>query len=136
PGDYVVNNVGAHIDPEPGYGRYNTSAAEFTIPKAPTSPPTPQINGFSPPNGSPGTVITITGSNLNPAPPVPSNPGFAQADVIAAPLATVVKFNGTAATIDAITDTQISTKVPAGATTGPGTVTTAAGTATSPTGLT
>jgi uncharacterized protein (TIGR03437 family) len=55
--------------------------------------------------------VTITGQNLSSA--------------------TKVAFDGTPATIVSDTATQIVTKVPSGAATGPITVTTAAGTATS-----
>jgi hypothetical protein len=63
-----------------------------------------------------GTTVTITGTNLTGA--------------------TSVKFNGVSATITSNTATQIVTKVPTGATTGPITVTTPSGTATSATNFT
>ena len=71
----------------------------------------PAVTSFTPTTGPVGTSVTITGTGLGSA--------------------TSVKFNGKAATITSNTGTQIVTKVPAGATTGPITVTTAGGTATS-----
>ncbi len=71
----------------------------------------PQVTAFSPASGRVGTTVIISGSNLLNA--------------------TRVAFNGTAASISANTATQITTTVPAGATTGLIRVTTAGGTATS-----
>jgi hypothetical protein len=76
----------------------------------------PTITSFAPTAGPVGTTVTITGTNLTGA--------------------TSVKFNGVSATITSNTATQIVTKVPTGATTGPITVTTAGGTATSATNFT
>jgi IPT/TIG domain len=76
----------------------------------------PTITSFTPTAGPVGTSVTITGTNLTGA--------------------TSVKFNGVSATITSNTATQIKTKVPTGATTGPITVTTANGTATSATNFT
>jgi hypothetical protein len=76
----------------------------------------PTITSFSPTAGPVGTTVTITGTNLTGA--------------------TSVKFNGVTATITSNTATQIVTKVPTGATTGPITVTTDSGTATSSTNFT
>jgi hypothetical protein len=76
----------------------------------------PTITSFTPTAGPVGTTVTITGTNLTGA--------------------TSVKFNGVSATITSNTATQIVTKVPTGATTGPITVTTASGTATSATNFT
>ena len=76
----------------------------------------PTITSFVPTSGPVGTSVTITGTNLTGA--------------------TSVKFNGVSATITSNTATQIVTKVPTGATTGPITVTTANGTATSATNFT
>lgn len=56
---------------------------------------------------------------------------LSQTGTAAAITGTVVQFNGVQAPIDSISDTQILTRVPAGATTGPITVTTPNGTATS-----
>jgi hypothetical protein len=76
----------------------------------------PTITSFTPTAGPVGTTVTITGTNLTGA--------------------TSVKFNGVSATITSNTATQIVTKVPTGATTGPITVTTDSGTATSATNFT
>jgi hypothetical protein len=76
----------------------------------------PTITSFTPTAGPVGTTVTITGTNLTGA--------------------TSVKFNGVSATITSNTATQIVTKVPVGATTGPITVTTPSGTATSATNFT
>lgn len=77
---------------------------------------TPQVKTFSPTSGHVGTSVTITGTGLSQA--------------------TAVKFNGTAATFTVNSDTQITTSVPAGATTGKIKVTTTGGTATSATSFT
>ncbi len=77
---------------------------------------TPKITSFSPTSGSVGTPVTITGS------------GFTQT--------TAVAFNGTAATFAVNSDTQISTTVPTGATTGKITVVTKGGSAISSTTFT
>ena len=71
------------------FGGY-TTVANFGVP--------PQVIGFSPTNGRPGTNVIITGSSLNGA--------------------TSVTFNGLAATILTNTSTNITAVVPAGATTG------------------
>jgi hypothetical protein len=76
-----------------------------------TTKVTPEISSFTPPSGTVGTTVTITGQNLSGA--------------------SAVAFNGTSATIVSHTATQIVTEVPAGATKGRITVTTGAGTATS-----
>ncbi|HEX5642477.1 MAG TPA: IPT/TIG domain-containing protein [Thermoleophilia bacterium] len=78
------------------------------------SPPSalPVITGFSPASGTVGTSVTLTGT------------GFTGA--------TSVKFGGTAATsFSVVGDTQITTAVPAGATSGTISVTAPGGTATS-----
>jgi len=75
----------------------------------------PSITGFYPASGSVGTTVTITGNYFDNT----------------APGNTVVRFNGVQATISSITNSQIITSVPAGATTGSITVTTEGGTATS-----
>jgi uncharacterized repeat protein (TIGR03803 family) len=66
--------------------------------------PTPTtIVSFAPPSGPVGTPVTLTGSNFTPV--------------------TAVAFNGIAATFTIDTPTQITTTVPAGASSGPITVT-------------
>ena len=69
------------------------------------------IDGFAPSAGPAETLVTITGTNLD--------------DV------TGVTFNGTAATFTRVSQTQVTTVVPAGATTGPIAVTNAGGTVSS-----
>ena len=81
----------------------------------PTLPPT--ITSFSPPSGTDGATVTITGTHFTGA--------------------TAVAFNGTSQpTYSVDNDAQITTTVPAGATTGPIMVTTPGGTATSSTSFT
>ena len=70
--------------------------------------PAPAISGLSPASGTVGTLVVITGTNFTGA--------------------TAVSFNGTAATFTVNSSTQITTTVPAGATTGNVTVTTPGGT--------
>jgi hypothetical protein len=82
---------------------YNNSIGRIT------TTVTPGIVGFTPTSGPVGTTVTITGRNLSGA--------------------TQVAFNGTPATLVSDTATQIVTRVPAGATTGPISVTTPKGTA-------
>ena len=83
-----------------------TTATNLTVPA------TPAISGFTPASGNVGVSLTINGANFTGA--------------------TVVAFNGTAATTwSVLTDTTISATVPVGATTGKVSVTTPAGTATS-----
>jgi hypothetical protein len=74
---------------------------------------TPWITGVSPSSGAAGTAVTITGTNLTGA--------------------TQVTFNGLAATVGTDSYGQITTTVPAAATTGPIVVTTPSGAANSPT---
>ena len=73
--------------------------------------PTPMITSFTPTQGEEGTAVTITGNLFDSA--------------------AEVTFTGAAATFAIVSRTEITTTVPAGATTGPITVTTAGGTATS-----
>ena len=73
-------------------GGIGTSTTDFVVPMNPV------IGGFSPSTGSPGTAVAITGS------------GFTGVNS--------VKFNGTSATFNFLSDAQVSTTVPAGATTG------------------
>ena len=82
-----------------------TSVNSFVVSVGPT------ISSFSPSSGSPGTAVTISGS------------GFTGVNG--------VKFNNTSATFNFVSDAQVMTTVPAGATSGKVTVTTNAGTATS-----
>src|ERR1019366_4584432 len=77
--------------------------------------PAPSITSFAPTSGTPGTLVTISGT------------GFTGA--------TAVTFNGTAGTIVTVTNSQITAVVPSAATTGPIAVTTPVGTA-STSGLT
>jgi hypothetical protein len=72
---------------------------------------TPQISGFTPTSGGPGTTVTISGSNLS--------------------AASKVTFAGTTATISSDTTSMIVTAVPTGVGSGHISVTTPAGTATS-----
>jgi streptogramin lyase len=72
---------------------------------------TPQISGFTPTSGAPGTTVTIRGINLSKA--------------------SKVTFAGTTATISSDTATTIVTAVPTGASSGHISVTTRAGTTTS-----
>jgi len=83
---------------------YAAMHGKITVVAAPT------IAKFTPSSGPPGTIVTITGSNLAHA--------------------TRVTFNGLAATISSDTATKIVVKVPATATTGRIAVTTKGGTAT------
>jgi uncharacterized repeat protein (TIGR03803 family) len=76
----------------------------------------PTITTFSPPSGPVGTAVTITGTGLKQA--------------------TKVGFSGKSASFTATSDTQISTTVPTGATTGKIAVTTPGGSATSTTSFT
>lgn len=82
------------------------SAADFTFP--------PRVTGFTPPQGLPGTNVTISGVNFQGA--------------------TAVNFNGAAASSFTVNSpSSITATVPAGATTGPVSVTTPAGSGTSST---
>jgi hypothetical protein len=82
-----------------------TSASDFVVPANPT------ISSFSPSSGPPGTAVTINGSHFTGV--------------------NGVKFNGTSATFNFVSDAQVTTTVPIGATTGKITLTTPSGTATS-----
>jgi uncharacterized repeat protein (TIGR01451 family) len=109
---------------DPGPATENFARVDVRL----TTNPQPKVDAVNPNKGKPGATTTIEGSGLN------SGQKKAQASAsVAAAVATstVVKFNGIAANILSITDTQIIVQVPAGATTGPVTVTTAGGTATS-----
>jgi hypothetical protein len=92
-----------------------TSSTSFTV----TSPPVPTITGFSPTSGPVGTSVTITGS------------GFTGTSD--------VRFNGTSVGSGNYTvnsDTQVTAKVPSGATNGPISLDAPGGTATSSTSFT
>jgi hypothetical protein len=91
-------------------GGSTTSSGSFTVT---TTVPGPSITSFSPSTGRVGTAVTISGSGFNGA--------------------TAVSFNGTSATFTVASDTQISTTVPSGATTGRISVTAGGVTATSST---
>src|SRR5262245_54260056 len=78
---------------------------------SPTVPPVPTISSFQPTSGAVGTSVVVTGTNLTGA--------------------TVLSFNGTSATFTINSATQITTSVPAGATSGKLAVTTSGGNATS-----
>src|SRR5262245_49183483 len=78
---------------------------------SPTVPPVPTISSFQPTSGIVGTSVVVTGTNLTGA--------------------TALSFNGTAATFTVNSSTQITTSVPAGATTGKLAATTPGGNATS-----
>ena len=78
---------------------------------SPSATPAPTLTGFSPSTGPAGTSVTLTGS------------GFLSA--------TGVSFNGTAATYTVVSDTQITTTSPIGATSGKISVTNPTDTATS-----
>ena len=74
----------------------------FTV----TEPIIPTITSIDPTTGKVGATVIITGTNFS------TTPGR-----------NIVSFNGTEATVTASTETEITTTVPAGATTGPVTVT-------------
>jgi subtilisin-like proprotein convertase family protein len=85
-----------------------TSATSFTVVLL-----APTVTSFSPTSGKVGTAVVLTGTNFTNA--------------------TGVTFNGVTAAFVVNSSTQISTSVPAGASTGPVAVTTAGGTGTSAT---
>ncbi|MBS0571464.1 MAG: IPT/TIG domain-containing protein [Proteobacteria bacterium] len=89
-------------------GQTATSSSSFTV----TTPPT--ISNFTPSSGSVGTSVTITGSNFS-----------------TTKTSNTVKFNGTAATVNSASATQLVVAVPSGATSGSVTVTVSGQTATS-----
>ncbi len=90
-----------------------TSASNFTVIPG---PPAPTITSFSPAYGPVATSVVITGTDFTGA--------------------TALSFNGTPAIFTVISATQISTTVPATATTGAISVTTPSGSATSATSFT
>jgi hypothetical protein len=83
------------------------SASHYTV----TADVAPTVTSFSPSSGAVGDPVTITGSNFSGA--------------------STVKFGSVKATFKVVSDTQISTTVPAGAVSGPISVTNAIGTGTS-----
>ncbi len=93
-------------------GGINSRGTIFKYSLSPTALPT--ITSFTPPSGSVGATVIITGTNFSTTP----------AD-------NAVHFNGTLATVTASSAASITTTVPAGASTGTITVTVAGNTATS-----
>jgi photosystem II stability/assembly factor-like uncharacterized protein len=89
-------------------GGTGASASSFTVT---TATPGPTITGFSPTSGPLGTTVTLTGTHLSGS--------------------SSVKFHGVSASYTVISDTRITTAVPAGATSGTISVTTPGGTAAS-----
>jgi outer membrane protein assembly factor BamB len=96
-----------------GQGLLVVPAGNTVVAFAPApAPPPPTVGSFTPTSGPVGTAVTINGSHFTGA--------------------TAVRFSGTATTsFTVVNDTQITTTVPAGATTGAVSVTTAAGTGSS-----
>ena len=97
-------------------GSVTVTTGATTLTSSQTFRVTPTIVSFSPPSGPVGTPVTITGTGLIQA--------------------TKVTFNGKSASFTATSDTQISTAVPTGATTGRIMVTTPGGSAASTTSFT
>jgi hypothetical protein len=95
-------------------GNGSTAAVPYSITYNQPATAAPTLTLLSPANGSVGTSVTITGTNLSGA--------------------TAVSFNGTAASSFVVNSaTSLTAVVAAGTTTGPVQVTTPSGTATSPT---
>ncbi|HAS45716.1 MAG TPA: hypothetical protein DCS93_34860 [Microscillaceae bacterium] len=80
-----------------------TSSTDFTITTTPNT--TPVISSFTPQSGAVGTEVTISGDNFS-----------------ATANNNVVKFNGTLATVNLATPTELKVNVPTGTTTGKVTV--------------
>jgi hypothetical protein len=98
---YRVQSAGSS-----GPSNYSNEASATTLASGPA------ISGISPGSGRPGTLVTISGANLNGA--------------------TAVRFNTTyTASFTVVSASQVTASVPAGATTGRISVTTPLGTATS-----
>lgn len=85
-----------------------TSGTDFVVPST-----APTISSFLPASGTPGTSVTINGTNYS-----------------ATPSSNSVKFNGTPATVTSATTTKLIVTVPTGAATGPISVTVAGQTVT------
>src|SRR5439155_1582420 len=102
PGSYTVSLTVSNA----AGSNTTTKVSSITVTASP-----PTINSFTPTSGPVGTSVTISGSHFSGA--------------------TAVTFNGTAATLSGVTDTQITTSVPSGASSGPISVSTSVGTATS-----
>jgi hypothetical protein len=94
------------VDRDSGYGIVMADAALRAVP----APSPPVVVSLSPAGGAVGTVVSISGSKFGGA--------------------TLVKFNGVAATFTVNSPAQITATVPVGATTGVVTVTTPSGTST------
>lgn len=90
-------------------GTVTVTAGKTTLTSRTQFHVTPTIKSFNPTSGTVGTPVTITGTGLLQA--------------------TKVTFNGTSATFTVTSDSQISTSVPTGATTGRIAITTNGGTA-------
>jgi YD repeat-containing protein len=92
------------IDPSGNAAVYNYDAVGnlLSITRSTTSSSALAIFSFSPAQGAVGQTVTIQGQNFS-----------------ATPSSNTVKFNGTVATVTAATTNQLTTTVPAGATTGP-----------------
>ncbi len=110
----LLQDTAAKVGPDPyasgrndryGYGRLDAGAAVASVPLPPT------ITGFDPPAGRAGTSVAVTGSNL--------------AGV------TSLAFNATGTAFTVLSDTEVVTTVPAGATSGPIALRTPGGSATS-----
>ncbi|MGE0588000.1 MAG: IPT/TIG domain-containing protein [Cyclobacteriaceae bacterium] len=108
----VDNNDNVHVtgqffaadfDPSACVNELTSVATDVYILKLTQGPPIPEptIVSFDPPQGSPGTTVTITGTNFS-----------------TTAIENVVQFNGITATVTASTSTTITTSVPAGASTG------------------
>jgi len=97
-------------------GSVTVTTGATTLTSSQTFKVRPSITSFNPPNGTVGTAVTITGTGLTQA--------------------TKVTFNGTSASFTVNSDTQITTSVPTGATTGKIAVTTKGGTSADATSFT
>src|SRR6267378_2239522 len=104
------------VDPSGNVATYNYDAVGnlLSITRSTSSPSALAIFGFSPSQGSVGQTVAIQGQNFS-----------------TTASANTVKFNGTTATVTSATTNQLTTTVPAGATTGPISVTVGTSTATS-----